>query len=202
MPRTPRRLGLLDAMILVAAIAIGLAWMRFHAARSGHIDDPNSSEIVRSVKFADRPLRAMSDSLWSWFSLGCPCLITFALGLLVVRLRRPGLKGGRAFLQPGAAACGAVAVALGVEIAHLGVELLRSSEINRFQAKVGWGVRVDWWWSVPFVPDPEVHGIAVVAAWSALLLTRRMRCERSTIDRLGRAVGVLMIVAMLLFWMA
>lgn len=137
MPRTPRRFGLLDAMILVAAIAIGLTWSRFQSTRPeylvnsfGSITEANAAEVL---SLAGRPALATLARIWRWMALSVPCVTTLALGLLVVRLRKPRPRGGRVFLQPGAAACGAVAVAVALEIVRVGIALVRWLEVKYAQ---------------------------------------------------------------------
>lgn len=198
MPRNPRRLGLLDAMILVAAVAVGLGWARYQATRSVYLINYFGwmSAAGAPLFLAGHPVSATLARIWRWLALSVPCVTTLALGLLIVRLREPRPRGGRVFVQPGAAACGAVAVAATLETVRLSISLLYQNGIAGVIANRDWRANLTAFFR------PEDHGIAVVAAWSALLLARRMRCERSAIDRLGRAVGVFWIVALVLYWVA
>ena len=202
MPRAPRRLNLLDLVILIAAIAIGMGWMRFQATDNSRSFDPFKSPVWLQGSMDDNPLLGWSKKPWAWIERCAPCAATFTIGLLVVRLRSPRPRGGRVFLRPGAAACGAFALSLAWELLRLGLDLLRTLGRGWFEAKIGSNVGVSWWEPFYDVLRPEDHGIAVAAAWSALLLARRMRCERSTIDRLGRAVGIFWIVTLILSWAA
>lgn len=202
MPRPPRRLGLLDAMILVAAIALGVAWSRFLRNVPEFLANPFGSPFNAFNPATDRPVRAVVNRAWGWFEVIAPCVATVAIGLLIVRLRGPRRGLRHVFLRPGASACAAVALALILEAIRLGVDLLRWIEEDRHMAAIGSNAGAPWWWEFYGTLRPGDVGLAVSGAWMALLLSGRMRGERSAIDRLGRAVGIFWIVTMVFSWAA
>jgi hypothetical protein len=198
MPRSPRRLGLLDLMILVAALAIGLAWVRFQASLPESFDNPVG---LYSLRFAPPPrhwaLKA-AERAWELYSLAVPVMIAVPIGLLAIRLRKPRPRGGRAWLQPGAVACAAVTAAMGVGVLRFGVEWLLSLEEAARNKAAGIKDYSDWWDRFYFLLRPSDQGIAVVVALTILALSGRWRAEKSAIDRLGRCVGIYWVVALLL----
>ncbi len=202
MPKTPRRFGLLDAMILVAAIAIGLAWARFQGSISEHLFNPFGSNLSGFGDPGEPRLTILLGRAWEKYALAAPVMAMLAVGLVVVRFRPPGLGLRRGLSQPGASACVAVAVVLGLSTIRFLVETwLWRIEVN-YQAAHGINFHGEWWEGAYHILRPTEPGLAVVACWSILALSRRMRCERSLIDRLGRLVAAYWIVAMVFYWIA
>ncbi len=199
MNRTIRRLGLLDVTILLMAATLGLAW----AIRNASFWQESVANLPlqrRAIAFripAD-PLHAAFVYLRDACVWMAPCASTLALGLLIVRLRRPRPRRERLFVQPGAAACGAVVLALMVR----SMEVWNDQFILLFRASNSrslWSLRDEWWDFVRF-GLLDLAGLAVLTSWIGLLAIRRFRPEPSAIDRLGRAIGAFWILAMVTSW--
>jgi hypothetical protein len=199
MPARPvRRFMLLDAMVLLAATALGLAGMR---ASWPHLDLVKIWPGLRSGEKLTRfgvlyylmntPRQFLLPFLVSW---------TLALALLWSRMPRRRLR--RLVLQPGPAACAAATVgiiltALGWLSRVIGVRL--TSAYGRFYRH--WPL--DSW--VEFhLRDLDVAsaaiGVSVTTAWAILILGRRCRGDRGWLEWTSRAVGALWILMSLTHW--
>ncbi len=161
-PRARRAPAILDAIILIVALAVAMAIARaFLATPIPFYAQPKTSQRTAYV----------ATGLASRF-LG-PTMV----GLLVVRLRQPRPSRRRLSRQPGGAACAAATAALGAGgLVALSLTLFRSIPISS---------RDEQLW--PIVEAGV--GPAVAAAWVVLLVTGRWRSERSWIDRAGRVCG-------------
>jgi hypothetical protein len=165
-----RRFGLLDVMILVAAMAVSLAASRYLASRT------NQRWYVGQPR---RLIHIVHDHIGLLlFSLSSACLL--------IRLRPPRPARRRLWCQPGFAACAAVV---------LGVVIQAMNAVIFIHARLGGHGLFDmqvWWRSWPF------SGPAVAGAWLALIVAGCWRAERSGIDRLGRVLGACWLVEMLI----
>jgi hypothetical protein len=164
---TPRRLTLLDALILIVPLAVGLSLTRSYVG----------SDPVRVHRLGAPPpwLRTYLSAEFLR-SVGSRFASMAMLGLLVIRLRRPRPDLRRLSRQPGAVACAAAVTAMAADGAVvLAWAIFRTVPIP---------VAVDFWrmfaWRI---------GPAVVGAWTALALGGRWRAEKSWIDRAGRFLG-------------
>ena len=162
---TCRRFTLADAMILVAATAVGVAVARaYYVARMGVV-----------AEFWAPPISM-------YFGYATPLLISWSVALLVIRLRRPRPRPRRIFRQPGTVACCAVAfvvVARPVFMIADGVIGLISRDPNPF------GLVNLHNFLYFFAGD----GLGVAAAWMALAIAGCWKPEAEWIDRTGRALG-------------
>jgi hypothetical protein len=178
-PTARRRFGLLDAMILVAATAAGLAaaqWLDTEtegaAFRWPLLEAVHEGDVLQA-----------SASLWF---LAEPVVAGWTLALIPIRLLGPRPRWRHLARQPGFQANCAAALALGA--AGVPIALVRLA----FQ----WGRARG-----PLVtPDllllvSVTVGLAILASWMTLLVGRRWRAEPSWVDRLGRALGVVWILA-------
>jgi hypothetical protein len=164
-----RRFTLADAMIVVAATAIGLGGFIASQDIDGRPRMPTAvSEYVRLTSF--------QFVIWSW-------------AIVIMRLCPPRPALWRVGRQPGFVACLAVGVfsltrwcyEIPEYIGHLdNVKLI--SFINLF-------VLASW----PFFVCP-----AIIVAWLTLALGGNWRPEASWIDRLGRALGIVWLAASVL----
>jgi hypothetical protein len=162
-----RPFKLLDAMVLVAATAVGFGW-------------------VRCVWYFNTDWR-LNDWLNEAPEMLLALLMVWTLATLFLRLVPPRPRIRRLVSQPGAAACGAVALIFALECSRY---FLDSTARSR-------GVR----WILPwarYVPaelfsliSGGPYAYAVVTAWGLLFLSRRCRPEPSWIDRAGRVTGLL-----------
>jgi hypothetical protein len=191
MPQATRRLGLLGAMILVAAVAVGLAWSRFNAARPDLPGYPHRSRGVPACHWA-----------WGYYSLAAPVMAAIAIGLLVVRFRGPSPPRRRDLSQPGASACAAVAVVLGLSAIRLLVALAALQSEESLLASLGVPALDNWWWPAYRALHPAEPGMAILACWSILALSGRMRCGRSAVECLGWVVAAYWVGATVLSWLA
>ncbi len=185
-----RRFRLFDAMILVAATAIGcgsIVW----ASRTA---DFSLREVLDDVSSVFQESRGQIDAegMISLCAMGTavltPMAVAWGLALLALRLVGPRPTWRRLARQPGMmAVCATVLVlaALGILIGCMALV-----------AGMGSG-------SSSVVEDtlfltPVFFGLAVAASWMTLIVGRRWRAERSWVDRAGRTLGIFHIVAGLL----
>ncbi len=173
-----RRFTLLDAMILVAATAVGYAGVRV----TYHIMRVNPGEFLQFASVGDFLNLTFVLSL-----LAMPVLASWTLTLIPLRLLAPRPRFRRLARQPGFAAAVAPTMAamfLTPPIAFGEILSMNQSHWDPFLV------------IYPLVPASL--GVSVVVAWSLLLLGRRWRAEPSWIDRLGRALGAIWILLGLL----
>jgi hypothetical protein len=164
-----RRFSVLDAMILVAATAVGFAGIRafspaFYSYQYTPIPPPpwlNWSAVVLS----------------NWAFYLSPLPAAWTLAALVLRLRPPRPPLRRLMRQPGAVAVFAAMMLILVGVIHYLLDLHNPSLHG-----------------VPFEYTSFSLGCGVGAAWWILALSMRWRAERSWIDRLGRVLGAYWIV--------
>jgi hypothetical protein len=158
-----RRFGLLDVMILVAAMAVWLAVTRHLASKTNQ----------RSYWYVGHP-RHLIHIVHGQIGL---LLFLLSSACLLIRLRPPRPARRRLWCQPGFAACAA---------AVLGVVINKMAWVISNHARLGglglFDMLVVWRnWSC--------SGPAVAGAWLALIVAGCWRAERSGIDRLGRVLG-------------
>ena len=163
MRRPTRRFSLLDAMVLIAATAVGLTidrvfWSDMHGwdgAVLKHFRDLTSAGIILSV-----PLVAM----WT-------------VATLALQLRRPRYRLRRMLRRQGTAACCAATVALA-----LGAVLVICATRG---TPVSFGSRLIMGYGLPVMA-----GGAVTAVWTVSLIAREYQAASDWTDRLGRVIGL------------
>jgi hypothetical protein len=159
-----RRFSVLDAMILVAATALGLGGIR------------GCSPEFYSYQYTPIPsppwLRWLAVVLSNWAFYLSPLPAAWTLAALVLRLRSPRPPLRRLMRQPGTVAGVAATILILIGVVHYLLDLHNPSLHD-----------------VPFEYTSFSLGSGVVAAWSVLALSMRWRAERSWIDRLGRVMG-------------
>jgi hypothetical protein len=176
-----RRFTLLDAMILVAAFAVGMALARIPAATYNHPWWYEGKPTYLSVKICC-VVNADIGFTYPWAA-------TASLTIVVLRLQGPRPPLRRVLQQPGMIAC--VVSLLG---GLLGLGQL-AKEISLASLPGGLAFAHRWFWRA-YV---EKSCVAVVGAWMTLALSGRWRPERCWIDRAGRVAGAYWItVAVLL----
>lgn len=169
-----RRFTLLDVMILIAATAAGLAFVRF-----------TLPDTWRQFGARRGP-----PSRWSWLvkatgfgAIGTsPLVACWSLALSALRLRRPRPPWRRLRGRPGFVA----GVAAGIGSAFGGA-IFVPYYLNH-QPGGEWALLA----SYPM-------GYAIAGAWAALALTGRWRPTPDWFDRLGRALGVYWIALFVAF---
>ncbi len=170
-----------DAMILIAAMAIGICWTltTFDSVRSELLVHGNNEPSM------------IVQSLWKWSDLTVPCLSTWTVAIGILCLRRPRVRADRLFRRPGAVACAAVVASMLITVVGDSTFYLTVSALPT--ASSTW-----WFWFPDFLSHlqegltsytrPRAEAVAV--AWSLLFASGRWRPQPTWLDRLGRATGV------------
>jgi hypothetical protein len=176
-----RRFLISDAMVLIAATAVGIALARMIMSFEGwRRDFGTPQEPWRTARVVFRNSR----------NVGSPLLLTWTVALLVLHLRRPRPRLRRVFRRPGAIACGVATLAFllpTVLIIPLGVRARAegSSVGDPFYLASIWVLGAN-------------GGLGVLCGWLTLVLGGRWRPEPSWLDRAGRIVGAGWIAAYVL----
>jgi hypothetical protein len=161
----PRRgFGLADAMILIAATAAALGWLRKPLEyRLTFIADGRVIENLRPSTLVGAALAA-----------------TWGLGVLAIRLRPPRPGGREWRRRPGFVACVAATAGCLAKLAAL--LIWGASENYRFES-----------WYVPSILGQliEPAAMSVGGGWLTLWLAGIWRRERTWVDNLGITVGLL-----------
>jgi len=200
-----RHFNVIDAMILVAATSIGLAWCVFfersfpnhpgppvpqsvlsaEELRASPFDELIHREPVPQSVLSNEELRQFDRGilLHKFFRYSTFFLIVWTVGFLVLRLRNPHLSLHRLVRSPGVTACTTVLIVLIVKI----VETLTQ-----------WGT----WHELPWPNSPlsamnemikgfgDVAGPSVVATWLILIVNRRFRFQGGWLEVLGLLLGI------------
>jgi len=175
-----RRFRLIDAMIIVAATATGLAW-----GRTDLVATVQAREIPTGIVFSDMQTRPVvfADRMNTFRRGASRHLGCWTLAVLMVRLRSPRPRHFRLMCQPGM-----LAVATATAYAVVGAAGFLLAFLIRAKYKPAWsdyaGQAID------------LHGTskAIAAAWLILALSGCWRPERTWIDRLGCLIGLAWIV--------
>jgi hypothetical protein len=163
---TMRRVTLLDAMILVAAIAGGLALIR------GYVADVDRAYQGSAI---NRPYVAKERIVGSLV-----CVVTsLTLGTLALRARQP--RPHRWLRQPGAVGLVVAAALLAYEAASVITILAYFACTGRGPIGYSFYFLSRWW---------ETVGPATFAAWLAMWLTGVKRAVPDWVEYLGRGIGV------------
>ena len=215
--KTPptRRPTLVDAMILVAAAALGCAGIRAEQTRHLHPSvmyferpvDPAPADTtlgsIASVGVSYVSLAGPTSgpiSFRDWFQrarmwaetsrLVAPCLAALSPALLIIRLRRPRPAWPHLIHQAGWVASLNATLALGIQVDHvmLALALEHYSPSMMMSTSGPTPSRISW--IACQATGPYLIGMVVLISWLALLLGGQQRRERSWIDRTGIAVGL------------
>lgn len=182
LPQPARRFTLVDAMILVAATAAGMASVIQHLKEEGYF-----------VRLETELPAASSIPLDVWLDVGSlrylePCLLAWSLALLVLRLRPPRPTFRKVVLQPGTVVLLATAVVVAAHaVRYAAFWMLFGKPVFSFLDH-----------ELPYCAYEIFYALA--AAWFVLALSRRLCCEKSWIDRAGRILGLLWIVLYWVLW--
>lgn len=200
--RSARRFTLVDAMILIAAVAVGLAGVR----AGWGLPEPTVPFSVKREPIAPVPVAPPAAVGWVGVlgrlgprcGAGVPVAACLAVGLLVVRLRRPDRGPGRLFRLPGMvgglSVLGVIALVpvAGLVRANLhaaGLEGLLSNVILRPVDRLANGLVA-----------PVRVGLVVPALWAGLAPFRWWRGEPGCIDRAGVVTGAIWAGLLLIGW--
>lgn len=173
-PLSARKFTLVDAMVLIAAIAIALVLIR---------------PFWKEVYFT--PMRSPREAILFGLSVEVilePLALTLSLAVGLLRLRKPRPRLRRVFRQPGMAAC----------MAAFSVAIITVLIYNIFYMMIFSSLRIAQSGHLfSFFPDGEFWfvmfsftGWAVAAVWTTLWLAGNCRAEPGWIDRTGRALGI------------
>jgi hypothetical protein len=188
--RTPPRRGfrVADAMILVAAVATGLALSGWVAAETrGYATWWNLTKLLA----ANHAFAVQNPGLGlTWAStlrkgvrylifLSVPYLTTFTLALIPMRLLAPRPRWRRLVLQPG------TVTAFDTVLACVFVGL----ECAVLRLAVGDMNLLVWYMLHALRFLPVFVCLSIVSTWTMLIIARRWRADPSWIDRLGRAAA-------------
>jgi hypothetical protein len=166
---------LVDAMILLAATAIGFAWGRHDFVATVQAKEipvglhHHDRDLTRPVEFADR--------LITFLGGASRLLACWTLAVLIVRLRPPRPRRARLLCQPGTLAVAtayAVAVAVGFVLAFL----IRAKYKPTWSDYAGQAINL------------QGTAQAITAAWLILAFSGRWRREPTWADRLGCLIGL------------
>lgn len=202
--RAARRLTLIDIMILIAALAAGLALTRtfgdfltvFRGIRVTRMNGPEimSQHMVETSDYLNwmtaelyKPLLKGEILYWARrlaFWPG-PCLACLSLATMLISLRSPRPPLRRVCRQAGFVAGAAFLVAAGVAAVHQPQLLLTQSPVTISVQTFYWR---DWWLELWFAL-PSAAGFAVAVAWLTLILVRGWPPSAGWPDRLGRILG-------------
>jgi hypothetical protein len=183
-PSRPRQFGLLDAMILIVALALGLAWWREW--------DRNGGDQWDWDKHPESQFVEQANSARYWLGVAVLTLVTSTCAWVVLRFRRPRPSCFRMMRQPGAVVCLAASMAFAILQAGEIANQILSQCLGVRNLGNGFGYR--W--------DPEYFskirlgglvGVTVLVAWLILALGHRWRAEPTWLDRSGRLLGIIWI---------
>ncbi|HWE35986.1 MAG TPA: hypothetical protein VG406_05380 [Isosphaeraceae bacterium] len=184
-----RRFGLADAMILVAAIGVGLALARMMERLTFAYYEVVYYSPFSTVVRDDPSTRGLFERLVFRSFVLLPAFATsFTWAMLAIRLRAPRPPLRRLARQPGAVACAVATMATAIVAMHCLILTLLNQKYSNYQMN--------------FVPLALDVGWAVSGAWATLLLAGRWRPEPSWIDRGGRCLGLVWILMVVLFYVA
>ena len=183
-----RRFNLGDLMIVVVAVAVGCGAVRAFV--------PDSFEYVSPSNRIDETHLA----LVAWYFRCRVGLMLLTIGLmvasgavLVLRLRRPRPGRRRLMRQPGWVACLAASAAGALTLLVLGAKRYADGLSDLGEALLTATLALE---DGPFARLIHVSAAAVLVGWLVLALGGTWAAERSWVDRLGRAVGVGWVVAL------
>jgi hypothetical protein len=173
--RAPRGLGLFDAMIMLAATAAALAWLR------------KSLEYRLTFVYDGRIIENLRPSTL----VGAAFAATWGLGVLVIGLRASRRRGTDWKCRPGFVACAAATAACLAKVAAL--LAWGAAERYRFER-----------WYVPSILgqliEPATMGVA--GGWLTLWLAGLWKRDRTWIDHLGIVVGLSWLLLYVFSWVA
>jgi len=173
-----RRVGLLDLMIVVFALAPAFVILRDRYDITGHQGTTGVYNTIAAIS-------ALFNSL----------LMAFTLAVTAIGLRRPRPNLRVVLRRPGPAACVAASTAIVVMTARMTIKTYAM-----FSGPLIDGGSFRLQYLLQEIVDEQVRvGFAVIGAWLMLLLTRAWRSEPTWLDRTGRVLGWSWI-ALLLFY--
>ncbi len=204
-PPPERRFTTVDALVLLAALALGVTWMIealtlliSFATADGLLLWPLHPPGGFSARLTFVVVRRSLHPLAAFFAP-----LTFALCMLQLRQPRPSLA--HCFRRGGASACTVAAIALSLEVVNYFLDLAtRFADVAALANSIdsyAKGMRlagITLFSSMAFSIG-QAPGLAVAGAYLALWSTRLWRSESTWIDRAGRALGWFWIITAVAF---
>lgn len=190
MSRRPiRRFAIRDILVLTAAIAVGLKWMRYFQESTGggesypNFDESGPTKLVRDYTYLVQ---------W-WVTSLSRCVATVAIALLGLQAWGTPRRRLRTLARrPGAVAGGAILLTVAHDLAHaaseVGVGLMKGEPHD------------DIWVFTELTLSEDNAWVAVASAWTLLALSGRWRREPGWLDALGIGLGVFWLLDHLLAW--
>jgi hypothetical protein len=180
----PRRFTLCDAMVLVAAVGLGLMLSRTWSYYAEKLTGP-----LKHLAAVGHPW--LPSMIYNIIALW-PVVAMVAPALLLLRLRQPRPPARRLFAPPGVAACMVATVIMALECVEdslysIAFTLAYHEPGAPFPESAATTLALSA--TGAFLTTRVSYGIA--AAWVAIAIARRWRAEPSWIDRAGRVVGCL-----------
>jgi hypothetical protein len=177
-PSASRKFGILDGMAAVAAVAIGITFVRATAP------DIRSFWLPPYAEYS--PGTRNSNVAYGLLSYTFPFLAAWTPALLFLRLRQPRPCLKHVLKQPGTVACVAATIAMSVELLFLLPMLVFGSPFVQVEGLFVW-----------FAPEVS---FAIIGGWLALALAGRVRTEPGWIDLAGRITGAVWLVCTAVDW--
>jgi len=172
-----RNFTILDAMVVVGAIAISIAWTM---GAAGDILRRSTDGVPPNARF---PL--VTYLMW-WIPIMVPCLAPGTVALFLLQVRGPRPERSDLSRRPGFDACASVTLVLALQVVLivvayglkqvLGMTFARSVSV----APTHWAI----------VRSSTDTGVVVVGAWLVLTWGRWWSAEASWLDRAGRFLGI------------
>jgi hypothetical protein len=196
---TPRKFLLSDAIVLVAATALGLAVVKpYYAAMT-------PLRWIPPFSFSSRFL-GWIEVIWVCLVLASPFAMVWTLAILGLTVGRPRAPWRRLVRQPGLVAGLMAALVLGVRLPGFATMCARVMGQPNLGVRNVTGVGGEgigrgggafmglpsgylWFDADHFLNTMAMIGVAVGSGWMLLLVSGRWRPERSWIDRAGRVLG-------------
>jgi hypothetical protein len=184
---------LVDALLLTAAVALGIAGTR-------HVWDRWSYAWFWNLQDGWSPVATLG-RLSTVIALQMPTLAAMSLAILIARFVPPRPRWTRIARQPGVVACGIAVFVVALETVGRGAAILYFETLKGYPGAtwnaLGFG---SWFLSAVLLAAPYPIAYATFAGWAILWLSKRLSPERSWVDRAGVLLGLLWIVSALLFW--
>ncbi len=209
-----REFTLVDAMILIAAVAVGFAGIRaegtdhYHLRPAYALNPLSHRTFVGGGSFGGNVGLPSEQLPPQWLSLvfhwsgivkqAAPVVAVLSLSLIVIRFRRPRPRFRRLIRQPGLVAGLAMLAVLGINALLGSVQILLAATD---QSKM---TDPKFYANFSFLAcqmlRPGMVGMAVLAAWLVLKVSGRWRREPGWVDSAGLALGWVWVGLLLTEW--
>jgi hypothetical protein len=193
MSTPPRRFTLLDAMIVVAAVALAIAATRWKYAgyawfwnfhREGWTPGASLRRLATAAAFA------------------LPTLFAATVAVVLARLAPPRPPLRRIARQPGSTACGMALLAIAAEtVGFVARQIEHRYSWAQYQNWIETAGALGIFTTDVLIRSTYAVSYAILATWTLLALGRQVRTERSWVDRTGRALAVTWMLTAFLFWL-